>query len=210
MLPLFAVFVMNKKIRLRDCYVFFSVYLAMLLPAFVAGRPVGDLLLVYFRQTDTYHYLSLNAVNIWRFVDNVSFSSFRTAGLFIAGTAVLGLLYFTYVHRERLVKTADYIRLAFLFAAILPFLLPQMHERFFYMADVLSLAVFFYDKRRWYVPVISVFCSYTAYAWYLMQWTVVVDYKYAAFAFMIVIFIVLRDLVISLRDTPGEACTPGV
>jgi len=198
-LPIFAIFLIKNKIKFRDCYMFFVVYLAMLMPALLAGVPIGTLLMVYINQTDTYHYLNLNAINIWRLVGAVDFDSFRIVGLYSAGLAALGLLYFTYVNRERLVKTEDYMRLAYLFAVILPFLLPQMHERFFYMPDVLSLLVFLYDKRRWYVPVIAVFCSFVAYSWYLMNFVVLLDYIYLALAMMIVIFIVLRDLVISLR-----------
>ena len=201
-LPMFAVFVMVKKIRLRDCYVFFLTYIAMLLPAIIAGRSLGDIFSVYFGQPGTFLSLNMNIVNIWRFIGDVEFANFRLAGLFIAGAAVLGLLYFTYVNRKNLVQTVDFIRLAFLFAAIVPFLLPQMHDRYFYMADVLSLVVFLYDKRRWYVPVVTVFCSYLAYVYYLLDFTVLLDYRYAAIALFVVIIIVLRDYVTSLY--PGK------
>jgi len=200
--PVFAVFVIKDKIKLYDCYVFFLVYLATLLPAALAGRPVIDLLFVYFNQSVSYHFMTLNAMNIWRLVGDVAFFNFRIVGLFSGGVAALGLLYFTYVHKERLVHTADYVRLAFLYAMIVPFFLPQMHDRFFYMADVLSLTVFLFDKRRWYVPLITVFCSYTAYAWYLKSF-VPIDHRYTALAMMVVIFIVLRDYVVSLRGECG-------
>jgi len=198
LLPIFAVFVIAKKIRFKDCYMFFLVYFATLLPAFLAGMPLDDLLLVYFRQTDSYHLMNLNAINIWRLTDNLDFSYFRVVGLYMCGTAVLGLLYYTYVKREYLVRNVDFVRLSFLFAVIMPFLLPQMHDRFFFMADVFSLIVFLFDKRRWYVPVVAVFCSYITYAYYLMGWIIVIDHIFAALALMAVILIVLRDLVISL------------
>jgi len=198
MLPVFAVFVITGKIRLKDCYIFFAVYFAMLLPAFIAGAPISSLLNVYATQIGTYEYLTLNAINIWQLVGVVDFSSFVTAGLLICSLAILGLLYFIYVNRERLTKTVDFIRLTYLFVVIAPFLLPKMHDRFFYMADVLSLVVFLFDKRRWYVPVVTILCSYTVYAWFLMEWTTLFDYKLAALALMTVIIIVLRDFVVSL------------
>lgn len=197
-LPLFAVFILQGKIRLRDCYVFFAVYLGMLLPAFMAGFPLRDLLLIYFDQTGTYRYLTLNAVNIWQFFENVEFEPFRTAGLFAGGTAVLSLMYFAWVHREKLIETVDYVRLAFLFAVFVPFLLPQMHDRFFFMADAFALAVFLFDKRRWYIPLVCVFCSFLAYAWLIMEYVHIFDYRLAALALAAVIFTVLRDLVLSV------------
>ena len=204
MFPIFAVFVFKKKIRLHDIYVFFLVYIATLIPAIAAGRAVGEVLMVYLNQPATYLHLNMNAVNIWRFVVNVEFAYVRLAGLFAAGTAVLGLLYFTYVHRESLKSNTDFIRLAYLFAVMVPFLLPQMHDRFFFMADVLSVSVFLFDKRRWYVPVVTVFCSFLAYAWLIMGYVTLIDYRYAALALMAVIFILLRDYVVSL--TTANEC----
>ena len=199
-LPIFAVFVFTKKIRLMDCYMFFIVYFAMLFPALLAGMPINDLLSIYLKQSDSYHLINLNSINIWQLVGNIEFMYFRVVALFMCGSAVLGLLYYAYEKRDRLIRNVDFIRLAYLFAAFMPFLLPQMHDRFFYMADVLSLTVFLYDKRRWYVPVVAVFCSHIAYTYYLMEWAVLVDYKLAALALMFMLLIVLRDLVISLSD----------
>jgi len=199
-LPLFVIFAMQKKIKWYDCYIFFLTYIAMLLPAYLAGYPLNELLLVYLKQTDSYHFLKLNALNIWQFVENVEFEHFRTVGLYMAGVAALGLMYFAYVNRERLKENVDYIRFAYLFAVVLPFLLPQMHDRFFYMADVLALVLFLFDKRRWYVPVITVFCSFLAYVWFLMDYIYIFDYKIAVLALTGIIFVVLRDLVISLTQ----------
>jgi Gpi18-like mannosyltransferase len=239
LLPLFAVFIFTKKIRLQDCYIFFLVFFAMLLPAIVAGYPIIDLLNIYVNQTDTYHYLRLNAVNVWTFVGTVEFDAFRTAGLYAGGVAVLGLMYYAFVNRfkltdkvlhlnnehkqdvldennqsldindtnneesndmgsDKLFVNTNFIRLAYLFAILIPFLLPQMHDRFFYMADVFSLLVFLFDKRRWYVPLVTIFCSYLTYAWMLMNWVYIFDLKYTAIALTLVIFVVLRDLVVDV------------
>jgi Gpi18-like mannosyltransferase len=199
LLPMFAVFVfMKKTIAFKDCYIFFLVYIATLLPAILAGMPIADVFSIYINQVGLFSSLNMNIVNIWRFVGNVSYDNFMTAGLYMAGLAVLGLMYFTYVNRERLVNTVDYVRLSYLFAVIMPFLLPKMHDRYYFMADVLSLAVFLFDKRRWYVPVVTVFCSYLGYAYFLMFGAEIVDYRLAALALLAVIIIVLRDYVMSL------------
>jgi len=235
MFPMFAVFIFTGKIKFRDCYVFVLVYIATLLPAIIAGRPIGETLMVYLNQPNTYLHLNMNAVNIWQFVVNVEFMPVRTAGLFMAGVAVLGLLYFTYVYRHKLTekkmpeiklpwnklvensltvdkvaenklaeneltKNRNFIRLSYLFAVMVPFLLPQMHDRFFFMAEALSVVVFLYDKRRWYVPVVTIFCSFLAYARLIMESVVLLDFRLAALALMTVIFIVLKDYVTSLVE----------
>jgi hypothetical protein len=104
------------------------------------------------------------------------------------------------------VKNVDFVRLAYLFAVIIPFLLPKMHDRYYYMADILAVALFFYDKRRWYVPAVTVISSYTGYVYFIMFRLEVVDLRYAAIAMFVVIMIVLRDYIISLR---GDIIKPG-
>ena len=198
LLPMLAVFVFTGDIRLRDCYMFFIVYLATLLPALLAGMPVNDALFAYVGQANYYSALNLNIVNLWRFVENVNYSRFMTAGVYMTGVAILGLLYFTWVHRKRFLDIVDFVRLAYLFSIIMPFMLPKMHDRYYFIADVLSVAVFLFDKRRWFVPVVTVFCSYLAYAYFLMSAVVLIDFRIAALALMFIIFIVLRDYVISL------------
>jgi len=207
LLPILPMFVIANKIKLKDCYMFFAVYLATLLPAIIAGMPLNDALFSYVSQANYYNRLNLNMINIWRFVENVDYESFRTAGIYMTGVAILSLMYFTYVHKAHLIKTVDFVRLAYLFAVIMPFMLPKMHERYYFMADILAVAVFFYDKRRWYVPAVTVLCSYISYAYFLMFWTELVDYRYAAIALFVVIIIVLRDYIISLR-TPDNDLAP--
>jgi len=212
LLPILPIFVVTKNIRFRDCYIFFAVYLATLLPAIIAGMPLNEALLTYVEQAGYYNRLNLNIVNIWRFVylpndlSRVFYESFVIAGVFMTVVAVLGLMYFTYVNRSRLINTVDFVRLAYLFAILIPFMLPKMHDRYYFMADVLSVTLFLYDKRRWYVPVITIFCSLISYEHFLLYWTAteVIEYKYFVVVLLFVILLVLRDYVKSLSDTSKD------
>ena len=56
---------------------------------------------------------------------------------------------------------------ALLSALLPPFLLPGMHERYFFAADVLSVVYAFYDPRRWFVAVLVQFGSVFSYYQYL-------------------------------------------
>jgi Gpi18-like mannosyltransferase len=59
---------------------------------------------------------------------------------------------------------------ALLSALFPPFLLPGVHERYFFAADVLALVYAFYDPRRWYVAVVVQFASLLSYFPYLFGW----------------------------------------
>jgi len=204
LLPIFLILIFTKRISFKDCYMFFVVYLATALPALLAGMHINDVLFAYVDQVNYFPYLNMNSVNIWRFVVYVSYESFFVVGLFMTGLAVLSLMYFTYVNRERMINTIDFVRFVYLIAVIVPFMLPKMHDRYYFMADVLSVLVFLFDKRRWFVPVVTVFCSYIAYAYFIMFGAELMDYRYAALALLFVIIIVLRDYVISLRGEVSE------
>jgi len=210
LLPILPVFVFMKKITFKDCYMFFAVYFVTLLPALIAGMPVNDLLFAYIEQATYYTRLNQNMVNLWRFVGNVNAEHFTTAGLYMTGTVVLGLMYFIYVNKARFINTVDYIRLAYLFAVIMPFLLPKMHDRYYFIADVTAITVFLFDKRRWYVPVVTILCSYISYAFFIMFGLELLDYRIAALALLVVIIIVLKDFVTSLYapEIPENAAIP--
>jgi len=202
LLPMLVILILRNRMSLKHCYIFFLTFIATLLPALIAGMPFDDVFLVYFRQANYFDSLNMNLANVWRFTPwfYLEYEEFRLAGLFVAGLAVLGLMYFTYVNRSRLVHNIDYIRLAYLFAIIMPFLLPKMHDRYYFIADVLSLVVFLFDKRRWYVPLVTIFTSFVGYVYFLMYAHTVIDYIYPALALLVIIIIVRRDYVISLRS----------
>jgi len=56
---------------------------------------------------------------------------------------------------------------ALLSALFPPFLLPGVHERYFFAADALSVVYAFYDPRRWFVAVLIQFASVFSYYPYL-------------------------------------------
>jgi Gpi18-like mannosyltransferase len=53
--------------------------------------------------------------------------------------------------------------------AITPFLLPKMHDRYFYPADVFSLILAFYTPQFWFVPIAYQMVSGLAYSIFLFD-----------------------------------------
>ena len=84
-----------------------------------------------------------------------------------------------------------------MFAIAIPFLLPEMHDRYFYLADVLSIVAAFYFPRMFYIAVGVQLCSLLSYAPYLIN-TEIIGLSYVAVGVLILVIITTVDLVLTL------------
>lgn len=128
-------------------------YALSLLPAWLAGRPALDLALVYLEQARTYQWLSMNAPNPWAFVQALRLVDYGTGsaiGLALATAAALALAGIAL--RRRLGRT-ELLLLAVVTAAAMPYLLPKMHDRYFFLADILAFALAVVRPLRWTIGV---------------------------------------------------------
>jgi hypothetical protein len=53
--------------------------------------------------------------------------------------------------------------------ALVPFILPRMHQRYFYPQDLLSLVIVFFQPELWPLPIISQIISVLAYGPFLFN-----------------------------------------
>ena len=116
------------------------VYVAAMLPAALAGWPFFDLMMVYLRQAEWNPAFISNASNLWAAVQYFAPTAgleWLRLGLFAAAAASV---LFVIAFRRLESMPATIVALALLSAMLLPFLLPKMHERFFFLADVLAFA----------------------------------------------------------------------
>ena len=143
-LPICAVLWFTGKYRWQHFLIFPLVYLLAILPAVLMGQPFLEMLLFHFKQTDTINaYLSANSPSVfalfWRIQDGTEQARHAaTMGIAAAGVYTVSLLALAWVQRRRLSERSILV-LSLLFAIGIPFLLPYMHDRYFYAADVLSL-----------------------------------------------------------------------
>lgn len=164
--PIFLILMLRRKFSL---YLFFTiplVYFVSIIPAWLAGRPFFDLLTIYFAQFDKFHDLSMNAPNLYAFISNDQFST-----KVLIGTVVAIVLTLTYVVlRWKKWKDLSPTALCFdavIFTTMIPFLLPKMHERFFFTACLFMIVLAFYDRRMVVPAILIQFSSIFSYIPYL-------------------------------------------
>lgn len=160
--PLLVFLWLKDRIKLRHFLVIPGIYLLSILPAWIAGRPIGELLTIYAAQSGQYSGISLNAPNLYIFIEGNTDRALSTSAIFLCGGLVLLFLYLLYRQNTPVTKESI-LRVALFFALLLPYFLPHMHERYFYLADILAILYAFYRPRRFYLPVLVVGASLAAY-----------------------------------------------
>jgi Gpi18-like mannosyltransferase len=116
------------------------VYAALMAPAWVMGWSSADLATVYLRQADWFDFPG-NLANPWIWASEFARHSaqpFYAIGYAAAAAAAaaIGVLAAGSVRKPRAM-----LLLALLSSFALPFLLPKMHERYYFLAEALALAL---------------------------------------------------------------------
>ena len=159
--PLLLWLLATKKLGWRWLPLSALVYLASLLPAWLLGRPPGDLLSIYLKQVGTHGRLSMNAPNLWEWISN-DWYDWYPVGIAFAVAAVLAVACF--VRRSRARISGELLVLLAVFSVVLtPYLLPKMHDRYFFPADVFTIVLAFCRPRYWYAPIVVGLASLCAY-----------------------------------------------
>lgn len=138
-------------------------YVGMMTPAIALGRDPAEVLTTYFSQGAFFEQLSMNAPNLYHFIPNTYYQPVVVAGVLLTGLAAMTLALLPRLG-TRVSTLEGHVLAATTFAAVLPFLLPKMHDRYFFAADLMSIILAFYVPRLWMVPVLFQLTSITAYA----------------------------------------------
>ncbi len=164
LLPILAFLLVRGNIQAKHLPVFPAVFFGLMLPPLLAGRSFSDTFSIYLAQTNAYPFLSLNAPSFWSLIPNDYFNDLETAAVLLAGIGVLLLLFF---FLPRPFRTEDLVSMSLIFTLTIPWLLPRMHERYFYLAEMLSILYVVRYPRRLPVAVILLLGGFLAYCSYL-------------------------------------------
>ena len=144
LMPVFAVLLIAGKVKLRHFLVFPLTYVILVLPAVIAGRPFLDTLTLYFGQTGSIgDALNYNSSSLFAILDRVQNTALASRLAILAAFAfMLLVIAVVFFGRKRLTNRVI-LGAALLFAIGIPFLLPHMHDRYFFAADILAVIMAF-------------------------------------------------------------------
>ena len=113
-----------------------------------------------------------------------------------AATAIL-IFFFIVAKSKVKLGPALLVEIATFSALLVPFVLPKMHQRYFFPADVLSIAFGFYFPAYFYVPLIINLVSFFSYQYFLFG-PETFPMSLLAFATLIILAILTRKLILDL------------
>ena len=211
LLPVYFLFLVKGKIKIRHIFVFPAVYILSILPAVFAGRGFWELLTLYVRNTGSIgEGLNYNSSSLYALVnfDALSPTGGERIGIVLAFFFCSGL-YVWLTLRLKDVNDRALFGACVLFAVGVPFLLPHMHDRYFFMADVLTLVLAVVWPQLAPVPVCVSFGSLLGYHAYLKM-RYLMPMKYGAMAMLLALALTLAYTALSLdrHASPGEAPAP--
>jgi len=171
LLPIYGAFLLMNKVKLKDIWVFPAVYLASIIPAVILGHPLKEALLIYLNQAGgTTGSLNYNSASIYALIPYGYEADWLHFASAIGMALAVGLVYATMLWpyaRYKSVTDDTLFGLAVLLALGIPLLLPHMHDRYFYLADIFTLALAFVSPALLPVTVLCQFGSLLGYHAYL-------------------------------------------
>ena len=201
--PFFLWLLAKKAVRWRCFFLIPPVWLVTLLPAWFLGRPFGDLrdglLTIYPRQAFGYGgRFAYNVPNLYLWVPRDWYDWYL---LFVVLAVALLAAIAAAVRRSRARITPELTVLLATFSVLLtPYVLPKMHDRYFFPADVFAIVLAFYRPRAWYVPVVVGSASSIAYVRYLHA--EVVPLTWGAVLLGVLVAVLARRLFADLDVSP--------
>jgi Gpi18-like mannosyltransferase len=169
-LPFLLYLLLRRNISLLSLGLVPGAYLVAVLPAWLIGRPITDLLQIYLVQMDNFQALSMSAPNLYSFIQRfqlVSYSTGLKIGLVIGSIMSVALAIYCRkipadARGKLLVVTAA--------AVIVPFLMPKMHERYFFLGDVLTYVLAFCVPNTWPLAIAMQVGSFSSYGTWFFGW----------------------------------------
>ena len=166
--PFLVILWVNKKIRLQHFLWIPGLYFLSIIPAWIAGRPLMELINIYMAQgAQDVWSLSIKWPNIYQIIGNEYFLlEYAEAGTWLILGILMCIMFAMAQKRYRITKEFI-VQMALFFAILTPYFLPHMHERYGCLADILAVIYAMMNVKRFYIPLLHILLSFNSYMAYL-------------------------------------------
>lgn len=194
LLPVYIIYYCSKRnISILNFLIIPIINILFAIPAILMGRNIKDTLLIYINQTDYYSKYTLNLPNMYQFVSNNT-DHLEKLGIIICIVIFASILYIIIDKKINLNKN-KILLLSMFSVLIATYFLPHMHDRYLFMADILSILWFLSQKEKkyLYIPVAINLVSAGTYIRYLFSISLL-DQTLLALIYLIILLILSYDV----------------
>lgn len=135
------------------------------IPAIIIGKPITSIFDAYICQTGKYAYkTTLGYPNIYYFFEIDKIELIKP-GIIFTMFLLFALMFFVLFSKQKL-NDKDIIELSITVLFLVTFFLPEMHDRYGYTAEVLSLVYFFIIRKDWLILLminLNAFVNYSSF-----------------------------------------------
>lgn len=202
LLPFLGILFLRKKIHWYHFLVLPAVYVLTMLPAFLAGRSWQSIIQVYTGQATQYENLARYAPNLYFLIPIDYFHPVFEIGM---GTFFVCMLAWAWVNwrAKPPVTQHQLVLTALASAALVPFLLPKMLDRYFYPADLFSFVAAIFIPQLWFIPLFFQLSSGLAYTIFMFGMPPLMALPGALINTALVV-IIIRQQLTSLKTPQGD------
>lgn len=156
------------------------------IPGFIFGRNLLEPFEIYLFQT-TYENLYRDFPSFWSLVapsNSYTYSLFKTISVLATIVALAGGLIYIYYKKINISKiNLVYLSIWICYTCII--FLPDMHERYAYVIDILLLLAFFCNNKLKFFAIISILVSLSRYSIYLFALDIKIPFTIYVYIFFL-------------------------
>lgn len=236
--PVVLLALIHGEYKPKHALAFALAYLVTMIPALLAGRSFTDAISVYANQSMGQYYdrLFYNAPNLYAFfplrefanrqeftwmrylsdidskaanpyIDEALTPTYQSAALYACVLLTLLVVVYWLMHAREITPdmTLDF---ALFFAIFLPFVMPKIHDRYFFLADMLSILYAARYRDRRFMPLLVVSASLMSYMPFITRQRPV-DMRILALMMLAALVVVSRDLLRKMRENRAALAVKG-
>ncbi|MCR5655748.1 MAG: hypothetical protein K6G07_08970 [Lachnospiraceae bacterium] len=208
--PVVILLWLYKRIKTQHLLYVPLIYILSIIPVWIAGRPLSELLGIYSFQKEEYSMrLSLKFPNIYYIIgETYNIDIYTTAGQFFA---IAVLLVFMVAIVQKCMKTKltpEFILLiSYTSMLLVLYFMPEMHERYGYVAEAIGMLLVLFKWKRFWVPMVQILCTYVCYSYYYNfdQPKILPYYVLSLFMLGVLIYMVYETF---SYEAPADALVP--
>lgn len=206
LMPFFLIMWLKRRtIQLRHLLLIPVIYAVSAVPAWMLGRSFKELMLVYFNQSATYPWGTLEYPNIYALIgeampDMRHAAEVSGAGTFMTITLLGCLAYYLYTKNIKLTNELM-VTLALFTVAVIVYTLPHMHDRYGFLIDLFAVIYGVNNSRKLPVTCGFILVSIISFMPYLIA-VHIAPIQYVAIGLLALILFVGYDLYRQISKEP--------